>query len=390
MAERQLDNFYCSEKFTWLSVDLEKRQTFSCCAARPQQINMNWVKQNPGQLFNTPSLQNERQQMLNNMPVASCEDVCWKLERNDVLSRRQMLKSDVITHTNIQTTTPEKLNIVLGSTCNLTCSYCCKNYSSAWRRDIVEHGAYLDHERFNLTAMDQILSKISHKEHQDSNAFQTLATELETFSNVTEIYISGGEPFLYNTLPDLLNKLSERGSRIVCFTGMGIDSKRFSTQLQKIINKDNLDIAVSAETCNGLYEFNRYGNSWQNFLDNLDALKNQGFNYHFSSVFSNLTIFGLIDFVKTFPDKIIRYQFCGVPDFLNVNVLDDTSKRLLVRDLKASDIPFREDICEVISRPCTEQQRKELSSYLIEFARRRNLSLDVYPSHFTSWIFNAI
>jgi organic radical activating enzyme len=236
MAERQLDNFYCSEKFTWLSVDLEKRQTFSCCAARPQQINMNWVKQNPGQLFNTPSLQNERQQMLNNMPVASCEDVCWKLEKNDLLSRRQMLKSDVITHTNIQTTTPEKLNIVLGSTCNLTCSYCCKNYSSAWRRDIVEHGAYLDHERFNLTAMDQILSKISHKEHQDSNAFQTLATELETFSNVTEIYISGGEPFLYNTLPDLLNKLSERGSRIVCFTGMGIDSKRFSTQLQKIIN----------------------------------------------------------------------------------------------------------------------------------------------------------
>jgi organic radical activating enzyme len=389
MDQLQPDNFYCSEKFTWLSVDLEKRQSFSCCAARPEQINMTWIKQNPGQLFNTPSLQNERNQMLNNQPVDSCEDVCWKLERNGVMSRRQMLKSDILTHTNTTPTTPEKLSIVLGSTCNLTCSYCCKNYSSAWRRDIVEHGGYLDHERFNLTNMDRLLSKISHNEHQDSNTFQILSAELETFSNTKEIFISGGEPFLYNTLPDLLNKLSERDSRIVCFTGMGVDPKRFSTQLKKIVNKDNLDIAVSAETCDGLYEFNRYGNSWQHFLDNLDELNTQGFDYYFSSVLSNLTIFGLIDFVKAFPDKIIDYQFCGVPDFLNVNVLDDTSKRILSDALNASTVPFRDDVCEVMSRPCTEQQRRELSIYLIEFARRRNLSLDIYPTHFISWILDA-
>lgn len=382
-------DFYCSEKFTWLSVDLEKRQTFSCCAARPEQVNINWIKQNPGQLFNTPSLQNERQQMLDNQPVSGCEDVCWKLERNNVMSRRLMLGSNTRTHTDINTTVPEKLNIVLGSTCNLTCSYCCKNYSSAWLRDIVEHGTYLDNERFNVTTMDKLLSKINHREHQESNAFQTLSTELETFSNTKEIFISGGEPFLYNNLPELLNKLGERESSIVCFTGMGVDSKRFSTQLKKVSNKNNLDIAVSAETCGDFYEFNRYGNDWNNFLVNLNELETQGFNYHFSSVLSNLTIFGFVEFATKFFDKKIKYQFCGVPDFLNVNVLDDTSKNILNNALQDSNISFKDDICASMSQPCTEQQRKDLSVYVQEFARRRNLSLDIYPEHFRSWISNV-
>lgn len=390
MEQPSLGNFYCSEKFTWLSIDLEKRQSFSCCAARPEQININWIKQNPGQLFNTPVLQNERQQMLDNQPVASCEDVCWKLERNNLVSRRQMLKSNVRTHTNIDATVPEKLNIVLGSTCNLTCSYCCKNYSSAWLRDIVEHGSYLDHERFNINTMDKLLYNISHKQHQESDSFQTLIAELETFSNTKEIFISGGEPFLYNSLPDLLNRLGDRDSSIVCFSGMGVDPKRFSTQLQRIVNKDNLDIAVSGETINELYEFNRYGNQWKNFLANFRELEAQGFKHHFSSVLSNLTIFGFVDFVKFFPGVKIKHQFCGVPDFLNVNVLDDTSKHNLVAELKNSDILFKNEVCDSILQPCTEQQRKELGVYVFEFARRRNLSLDIYPEHFRSWISDVI
>jgi molybdenum cofactor biosynthesis enzyme MoaA len=386
MPQSTSGDFYCSEKFTWLSVDLEKRQTFSCCAARPAQIDITWIKQHPGQLFNTPVLQKEREQMLLNQPVVSCEEVCWKPEQANLISRRQMLKSQSRTHVNIDVVTPEKLNIVLGSTCNLTCSYCCKNYSSAWLRDIANHGAYLDQERFQINNKDRLVIQISQKEHQESNGFQILLTEIQSFSDVKEIYISGGEPFLYNNLPDLLNQLGSRSANITCYTGLGVDPTRFSAQLKKIKNKDRLTIAVSGETCNQLYEFNRYGNTWDNFLVNVRELQTQGFNYQFSSVLSNLTIFGLLDFVKLFADKEIKHQFCAVPDFLNVNVLDDVSKSKLKIALQESNLSFKQEVYNTISQPCTDQQRKELSIYVKEFARRRDLSLNIYPEHFLSWI----
>ena len=386
MPQSTSDDFYCSEKFTWLSVDLEKRQTFSCCAARPAQVDINWIKQNPGQLFNTPVLQKEREQMLLNQPVVSCEEVCWKPEQANVISRRQMLKSQTRTHVDIDVVTPEKLNIVLGSTCNLTCSYCCKNYSSAWIRDIANHGAYLDQERFQINNKDRLAIQISQKEHQESDGFQTLLAEIQKFSDVKEIYISGGEPFLYNNLLDLLNQLGSRSANITCYTGLGVDPTRFSAQLKKIKNKDRLTIAVSGETCNQLYEFNRYGNTWDNFLVNVRELQTQGFNYQFSSVLSNLTIFGLLDFVKLFADKKIKHQFCAVPDFLNVNVLDNVSKSKLKIALQESNLLFKQEVCNTMSQPCTDQQRKELAIYVKEFARRRNLSLDIFPKHFLSWI----
>jgi organic radical activating enzyme len=331
-------------------------------------------------------LQQERQQMLADQPVDSCEDVCWKLERQNLTSRRQMLGSNVCTHTDLKVQAPKKLNIVLGSTCNLTCSYCCKNYSSAWYRDIAEHGPYLNQERFIVTAKDKLLANVSHNEHQESAGFQTLLSEIQNFSEVEEIYVTGGEPFLYNGLPDLLNKLGETNSKIICYTGLGVDSKRFNAQLLKIQQRSNIQITVSGETCDKFYEFNRYGNSWSNFVNNLNHLKTQGFDYHFSSVLSNLTVFGLMGFVELFSDKVIGYQFCGVPDFLNVNVLDDVSKKHLIEIFANSELSFKDQLIDTMSKPCTDLQRDQLSLYVKEFAKRRNLNLDIYPKNFTNWI----
>lgn len=386
MQSKIQEDFYCSEKFTWLSVDLEKRQTFSCCAARPEQVNLDWVKQNPGQLFNTPLLQKERQLMLSNQPVESCEEVCWKPERSNIASRRQILGSASKTHLDIEVSSPKKLNIVLGSNCNLTCSYCCKNYSSAWSRDLVQNGSYLDQERFQITAKDKLLAKISQNEHQNSDGFKVLLDEIQNFSGVQDIYITGGEPFLYNGLPELLNQLAVSNTNIICYSGLGVDPKRFQTQLQKIKHTPNITITVSGETCNEFYEFNRYGNTWDNFLQNLTHLQSQNFYIRFSSVFSNLTVFGFLEFFKTFGKHQIEYQFCNVPDFLSVNVLDNDSKHMLIQNLSDSNLEFKQTVCNNIAQPCTEDQRKNLSTYIKEFARRRNLNLDIYPAHFCKWL----
>ena len=389
MIEKPVD-FYCSQKFTWLSVDVEKRLSYSCCSATPEKLDINWLQKNPGELFNTPGLRQDRIDMLENMPVPSCHAACWKPESNGLASRRTVMNSQVHTHNNINEKTPTQLTISLGSTCNLTCSYCCKQYSSAWYRDVKDNGSYINNQdRYNLVAIDHILAKLSHSEYLESNGAKVLMQEIFRLGQVRDVRITGGEPFLYNEFPDLLNGLDCPGA-VSFFTGLGIDTKRLQKQIARIKQKDNLQVIVSAETCGKLYEFNRHGNNYDTFLANLKLLTDAGFSVKFNSVVSNLTVFGLVEFAKTFKHVPIIYQFCNNPDFLAVNVLDDISKEKLTKVLEQSSIPMRDTIIQNMLVKPTPEQQQNCSVFVKEFARRRNLDLDIFPDTMLEWLNHVV
>jgi len=378
-----VDNFYCSQKFTSLSIDLEKRLLYSCCSAVPEKIDLDWLQQNPGMLFNSPNLQQERQAMLDNMPVPGCQQSCWTPESIGLESRRTQHKTYRLTCTDVQTTQPKNLNIILGSTCNLSCVYCCKQYSTAWTRDIKNNGVYFDHPRFNLVPMDQILSRISQDEHKNSEGFDIIVKELSNYTNLQEIVIDGGEPFLYNGFPDLINSLAGN-ENLLFYTGLGVDSRRLINQLDRIQHKEKITAVVSAETCGQLYEFTRFGNTYEKFLENLKILQDC-MTVKFSSVLSNLTIHGLVDFVDQYTDRIEFYNFCNDPDYLCMNVLDDQTKQRLAVSISNSDIRLKDSIVSTMMKPCTEQQRQQFASYLSQYARRRNLELDIFPTSMLNW-----
>jgi organic radical activating enzyme len=384
MLFNPLTNFYCSQKFTWLSVDLEKKLTQSCCQAELSKIDLTWLKNNPGKLFNTPLLLKERQTMLDNEPVASCENACWRPERNNIVSRRLVEQSYKKTHLNLEST-PEILTITVGSTCNLTCSYCCKTYSSAWSQDIIKNGAYLDHDRYKMHKQDRILLKLSQKEIADSGNFTFLLDEISKFTNTPLVRITGGEPFLYNSLLSLLTKL-ENCKNITIHTGLGVNHDRFCRQLDKIQHIKNLELSVSAENINKFYEFNRHGNSFENFKINLTEIKSRNIKLAFNSVVSNLTIFGLSEFVDEFDSNPIHYSPCYDPDFLAVNVLDSTSIDQLAIKIDQSRIPIKDDIIKSLYSPNTRIQQKNLSIYLSEFVRRRKLDLTIFPASMLQWL----
>lgn len=380
------NNFYCSQKFTWLSVDLEKRLSYSCCAAAPERLKIEWLKNNPGKLFDTPGLHQDRIDMLENRAVPSCQESCWKAESQGLSSRRTVMKSYKPVPLGIDVTTPQTLNIILGSTCNLTCSYCCKQFSSAWYRDLRDNGPYLDYEnRYQLISEDHIAAKLSHRENQNSQGFDVIVDEISRLGPVQEVFITGGEPFLYNQFPDLLNKLDQSQS-VNFFTGLGVDTKRLKNQIERIKDRKNIQIVVSAENCGSFYEFNRYGNQYTDFLINLQLLIDSGFSIKFNAVISNLTVHGILEFAQRFKDFSITYNFCNSPDFLGVNVLDDQSKTQLIDLLVDSQIPLAADIVSNLQLPCTDQQKENFSKFLQEFSSRRNLALDIFPSTMLQWL----
>jgi organic radical activating enzyme len=232
--------------------------------------------------------------------------------------------------------------------------------------------------------VDKILSRISQNEHKQSEGFDIIVNELSNYKNLKEIVIDGGEPFLYNGFPDLLNSLSDN-KNLSFYTGLGVDSRRLTAQLDRIQHKEKVTAVISAETCDQLYEFTRYNNTYQRFLENLKILQDH-MTVKFSSVLSNLTIHGLVNFVNQFPDHDSAYNFCTDPDFLNINVLDDETKDHLTNSISNSSIQLKDSIITTMMKPCSELQRQQLSSYLGQYAQRRNLTLDIFPLSMLQWL----
>lgn len=384
-------NFYCSQKFWWLSIDLSKRLTLSCCSADPAAIDLGWIKKNPGQMFNTPQLQAERTMMLNNQPVASCQTTCWQPESVGLPSRRTVMKSNVMAETEIHSV-PRVLNIMVGNDCNMHCVYCCKQYSSAWMRDLVKNGPYqLDttDNRYTINNVDRVLFKLGQKQLGSAAPTQQLLDEIKVLlqsvdADSMHVEISGGEPFLYLGLADLVKSIPKHITiRIV--TGLGVAPSRFAQELEKL-PLDQIEIAVSAENIDKFYEFSRNGNTWTQFNKNILLLQDKKVSYQFFSVVSNLTIHGLVDFIKYAGDTPMGYNFCNDPSFLCVNVLDPTSKNRVLEIVDQLPDRLSQLLKKSIMVEPTEQQRLNLKNYVNEFSVRQSVSLEIFPESFLEWI----
>ena len=382
-------DYYCSYKFKYLKIDLVSNNTLNCHAAKSHAIDFSWLDNNKGNLFNTDINVAERQMMLTNQRNASCEEICWPLEDKGAVSPRMWQNGKIKTHNSIRTQ-PEILEIKLNDNCNLSCSYCCKEYSSAWRRDLDTDGNYTvdtGDARYQLTSRDKIMMKVSQQEVKNTKQFQMLLTEIKSFApGLKEIVITGGEPLLDNQLFDVLDAVSNSSAVINIYTGLGVDAKRFQRMLDKIKQIPTAMISVSAECTHKFYEFNRYGNRWTDFLAKIESLKKSGIEFRFSTAISNLTVFGLADFIKYFVDQRIGLVFVNQPSMMAPYVLDADSKQQIMHDIQSLPDHYQTQIAQSIQADPSETQRQQMSEFLKEYAARRNLDISIYPKSFLEWL----
>lgn len=385
-----LRSYYCSLKFDYLSVNLERRSLSSCCSATPFTVKIDDLKLNG--LLNNATIQKEREEMLGNRRVQSCETYCWIPEDNNQNSRRSFNKKHIKIYNKSKIDNLDILNIIVGSRCNLTCVYCDKRYSNTWASDIYSNGNYqIDHDtdRYTFTNQDYIIYKSSQSELMNSTLRNLLETEIQNISDkVNGIQISGGESLLYmETIEKILENVPSR-VKVMIFTGAGLPTTKFQTIIERLSKFQNVEITISAETTNKFYEFSRYGvnNSYKNFLTNLNILKNN-VEYNFSSTLSNLTIFDFYNFVDKFGYEKIKYKnLCMDPPFLNVNVLDEQSKKNLLNLYNHSNFDILTNNIQ-ISDEVSAKDKNNLSVYLKEFAHRRNLDLNIFPKSFLDWLY---
>ena len=384
-------NYYCSYKFKFLKIDAETFTTYNCHAASPHSIDFEWLKQNPGRLFNNQTSLSERQMMLRNERNSSCEPNCWSAEDVGGVSPRIVQQGYHKTH-EIVDTKPEVIDLTLNSDCNLTCSYCCREFSNAWRQDLLSHGSYnvQDPDRYKITDSDKVRLKLGQKGKKQSNKYQLLLDEVKlNSSNLKELVITGGEPFLdndlYRTLIDFDLPIE---SQKIIYTGLGVNLKRFGKIVEQLREIPNIRIRISAENTGKFLEFNRYGLRCQDAVEKIKLLDQYQVEYEFHSTITNLSIFDFVNFYKnTVGSKNCILTFGYSPRFLAPFVLDNSSKNQIKSDIGILPEDFQEKIINAISHSPEEQDKVDCKNFLLEFCRRRkDLNLNIFPKTFLEWL----
>lgn len=383
-------DYYCNNKFKYLKIDPEQNVTYNCHAAQPHRVDLTWLEKNPGELFNTELNMSERVMMLHNERNSSCEQNCWKAEDRGAAGTRIVEKGYERTHFSVHTR-PEIIDLVIGNDCNLTCSYCCREYSSSWRRDLIDNGDYLNLEennsRYQSTPMDRILQNLSQTDRIDSKRYQLYIRELGIIANdAKKMVITGGEPFLNNFLFDIL-ALCKNIPYIRLFTGFGVNTARFERIAKQLCDYPNVVIGLSVENVGPLHEFNRYGTKWDDVKRKIELLESLGIKIEVHSTLSNLTLFGLHDFYKEFERLNFEFDFVYNPTFMPVYVLDPDSKQKIQNQLSTLNIRDVDKICQSIEPEPTVMQQKQLSEFLTEYVKRRpDLNMSVFPKSFRDWL----
>ena len=388
-------NYYCSMKFRFLKVDLIRNTMYTCDAATPRSIDRDWLEANPGQLFNTESIVNDRRLMLQNIRNLNCEQNCWPAEDKGSVSPRLFRNGDLKTHTDLYQS-PEFFDLTINSDCNLSCSYCCKEFSSSWRRDIAKNGPYKItglSDRYELTPMDQIIQQLSQSEVKSNRNYQLLLNELRIVApSLKTLYVTGGEPLLDNNLIDTLVDIPfDSDINLNLFSGLGMSESRFNNLLDKmsiLSNKyKNFQLKISAESANQFYEFNRYGNTWNDFVGKINLLRQRNIKFIFHCTISNLTLFGFYDFCTKFNDIDFTMDFVHQPHMLSPHVLDDESKKTIYNQIVALDGKNTSALLKSIESVPTELEKLNLKEFLLEFTNRRpDLTLDIFPKTFVNWL----
>jgi organic radical activating enzyme len=381
-----MNNVYCSTKFNEMLIHVQSRLLYNCCKAWPERIDIDWLEKNPGSLFLTETMKQDRELMLSGKRSKSCEHGCYQYEDQGLVSKRSKKEGNqnIITDPLHNITS---IDIALSTDCNLTCAYCSSEWSTSWTRDLKNNGKYkIEGYNNRLDNWSKIWQKTKIKDRSwNLRFYKLLSQELKQNKSIKNINLLGGEPLLNDYIFEIINSNPEKTFNIT--TGLGVGRLRFLNVVERIKDKKNVHLSISAEATGKIFEFIRFGVKWKDYLEMIEILEKNCINIRFSSCITNLSIFNICNFYDLFSSKYhIRYGNVTDRTFLQPNILDEKSKAICLDQIKDRKEEFFNFLKKEISQPCNDKEKNNLSIFLKEFSTRRNLKLDIFPEHFLKWL----
>lgn len=302
-----------------------------CCNIPPADTNNTFSSFT--KIVTSPKIKKIQANLIAGIKDPSC-NTCWFFEKNNLNSslrlslprRTQEQAKYEITNLKIK-----RLVIDSGIVCNLACRTCGPWNSASWWKE---------------TRIKERITKYKITEQYFRN---TKIDELclEDYSELQQIMIYGGEPFLNLDHVKVLNKIIEDGNSRHCTLSY---TSNMTVDIPKIIilaaeKFKSWDIMMSVDGVKERFEYIRTKGKWNSILSNIDKLQNYNssnncFSFGINTVVSALNILYLNEVEKLGKDLdcIMCYQFCRYPQYYDASIFTEGEKSKIIDILKTQNL----------------------------------------------------
>ncbi len=350
----EIDNVACAFKWNYPIVNLQSGHIRNCCRTPKQVITEQDIELHGiNAIQNLPYEQDRRREKLLGITHVDCES-CLRLEANktnpprtglkrfvnEVLIEDKKLHPNIVNdayqfhldnvprtadelhygHPLLMSDKVDMLEIILGNTCDLKCTYCSVHYSSQWVSELLKYGELNKEDvEKQFPAAPEKLEKVFWEWFYDVGRHST-----------RNINILGGEPTympkFYEVMEKLINAYEDLGKRdrhveLGILSNMNTRADlldRFLGFLPRLTKHLYVRLQPSMESVGVRAEYIRQNLSWERFERNIDyilgnrdkfGLNPDNFSMGFQAAINTFSITTMPDFAYWVQKKIDTHGF---------------------------------------------------------------------------------
>lgn len=299
---------------------------------------------------------------LNSKPVTQAKDQLSKGEWPKACLKCKRKEDQGLTSKRLSWTPTSKeieyLDLRFGNQCNLRCHMCFPGSSSSlWyeHEDLKQKG--IDSPWGNVTfpignwITDEYIDKILND------------------TNPSEVYLTGGEPFMVKGLPDFLDKLP-KNIHIRFNTNATILNKKL---IQKLKQFETISITASIDGIGKVNDYIRWGSDWNIITSNLTEFeKFAHVNISPTLQVMNSLHYPAIKDWATRSNYTMYSNFLFHPNYLNISSLPIIGQKMLHQDLQEQvGNPSQEEINKFIkyTKVLDEYRGTNINDYIPDIGR---------------------
>jgi hypothetical protein len=210
----ELSPTFCLAKWHHTTIYLQTGETHSCYHPAPHKIPLEEIALDPSALHNTQQKILERAAMINGEKPSGC-NYCWNIEAmgSEYISDRHERNASIFTEQRLGAikanplapVNPQYIEVSFGNECNFKCGYCHPKHSSAYHKEIKDHGPYtmVKNHRNDIDWFTVY--------EEDVNPYVEAWWKWwpEVSKTLTILRITGGEPLLQKSTWRLLDDLEQ-------------------------------------------------------------------------------------------------------------------------------------------------------------------------------------
>ena len=331
------ENTVCHLRWGYPNISLSRNEIRTCCKTPFQKISDELLDHYQTDIFlNTKYQKKRRMEMLQGVQHPDCKS-CWSLEKTGAKSLRgnnpygfidfakqhrmfdeftpptlEEISNQVSLDSKIlESHNPFMLEVSLGNTCDLKCTYCNHVYSSQWASESLK----------NNTITMEVYKQVQTQPNEKFIKLFWEWVDTKAKHSLDRIGIIGGEPLITPEFYDFLDKLIEvyadkegpNKTRIWVVTNLNATDNyynKFLEYIPKLSDKFILEVHISMEALYEQAEYIRNGLNWERFESNVNKLfaSNANIELAFLPSINVMSIPRLSKFLKWVYDLSKKYD----------------------------------------------------------------------------------